>query len=105
MGRWCEATLAEHGLTIANTHHVENLLAAMGLVQAGLARAVVSSLSAQSVAANGFSYRRLKNPVVARNVSLVTRKGHSLSPAASALFEAIVQGCSTQALAGAQNAV
>lgn len=90
MGRLCGAALAEHGLALPRAHEAENLLAAMGWVQAGLARAAVSSLSAQSVAACGFVHRRLANPTVSRQVSLVTRRGHSLSPPAQFLADSIV---------------
>lgn len=90
MGRLCEAVLAEHGLRISDAQRVENLLTAMGLVKAGVARAVVSNLSVQGVAAAGYVYRRLANPLVTREIALVTRRGYSLPPAAQCMAEMIV---------------
>lgn len=89
MGRLAEAVLAQHGIAVTQTQTVDNLIAALGLVKSGLSRALVSSLSAQSLVATGLKYRRLKNPVVSTAISLVTRRDHVLSPAAQSLFNLI----------------
>lgn len=85
MGRLSRAALALHGIELPDSHSVENLMAAVGLVQAGLARAVVSNLSAHSLTPLGLVYRPLIQPEISTPLWLVTRRGHTLSPAAEAL--------------------
>ena len=72
-------------------YEVQRSSTAVGLVAAGVAAAVVPELAIQRGAYPDVRVVPLLDPVVSRSLVVVTRAGAQLSPAASALFELLVQ--------------
>ncbi len=62
---------------------------AVALVEAGLGVSVLPERAAALIKSRAVCFRRLSAPVVSRPVTLVTRTGRSLSPAASAFVDCL----------------
>ncbi len=80
-----DAAAAQAGIRLAVANEVAFLSTAVWMVQCGLGLAVMPSAYARDTAGDGLAVRRLGAPVVSRDISIVTRRGRSLSPAAQAL--------------------
>ncbi len=91
MGTYGEQLLFEAGVRYAPTFRVEQMVAAAGLVRAGMGVAVMSNFSAELLAHEGLVARPLVRPRIARPLCLVTRQAHSLSPAAQRLHDRLAQ--------------
>jgi len=72
-------------------YEVQRSSTAVGLVEAGVAAAVVPQLAIQPGAYPSLRMVRLVEPVVSRSLVLVTRTGAQLSPAARALFDLLLR--------------
>ncbi|MEJ1964662.1 MAG: LysR substrate-binding domain-containing protein [Gammaproteobacteria bacterium] len=70
---------------------------AVALVEAGLGLSVLPERAAALIKSNAARFRRLTAPVVSRPVTLVTRAGRSLSPAASAFVTFLSSGTARKA--------
>jgi len=70
-------------------YEVQRSSTAVGLVAAGVAAAIVPSLAIQNGAYPRIRLVPVAEPVIARTLVLVTRRGAHLSPAAQALFDLI----------------
>jgi DNA-binding transcriptional LysR family regulator len=70
---------------------------AVALVEAGLGISVLPERAAALIKSSAACFRRLTAPVVSRPVTLVTRAGRSLSPAAAAFVEFLSSGKSRRA--------
>jgi LysR family carnitine catabolism transcriptional activator len=67
------------GVTAAPRYESMNLPVTARMVAAGLGIAALSSLSKCMLNPAGLAFLRLTNPVVGRNIGIITRKGRSLS--------------------------
>lgn len=65
---------------------------AVALVEAGLGISVLPARAASLIKSSSTCFRRLTAPVVSRPVTLVTRAGRTLSPAAAAFVEFLSSG-------------
>jgi DNA-binding transcriptional LysR family regulator len=84
-----DAALGESGHALRAFYEVQRSSTAVGLVAAGVAAAIVPSLSIQQGAYPRIKVVPLVDPVVSRTLVLVSRKTAQLSPAAQALYELI----------------
>jgi DNA-binding transcriptional LysR family regulator len=84
-----DAALARRHVDLRSHYEVQHSSTAVGLVAAGVAAAVVPSLAIEEGAYPNLRVVALTDPVVARNLVLVTRKTAQLSPAALALYDLI----------------
>jgi DNA-binding transcriptional LysR family regulator len=80
-------------------YEVSFITTAIGLVEAGLGVAVLPSYILSATRNTRLQTRRLTEPVVEREISIVTRRGRSLSPAASAFVD-LARRSMRQRLAG-----
>jgi len=85
-----DAALAARAPRLRPQYEVQRSSTAVGLVAAGVAAAVVPSLALQSGAHPNIRVVPLTDPVIARRLVLVSRKGAHLSPAAQALYDLIL---------------
>jgi DNA-binding transcriptional LysR family regulator len=65
---------------------------AVALVEAGLGISILPERASALIKSNRARFRRLTGPVVSQSVTLVTRTGRSLSPAAAAFAESLSPG-------------
>lgn len=86
--RRIDAAAEAAGVRLHVVHEVSLLTTAVALAANGLAVAVVPS----SLAAPGLAVRRLTRPVVERHTALVHKQDRSLSPAAQAFADLVLQG-------------
>jgi len=91
MSAYCDQVLFQAGIRFAGTYRVEQLVAAAGMVQAGLAIGVMSGYSARLMANGGLVSRPLVEPHIARPICLASMAGRELSPAAQRLRTAVVE--------------
>jgi DNA-binding transcriptional LysR family regulator len=66
-------------------YEVQHLASAVSMVAAGVGLAIVPRLAVNEADTPGIVAVTLRNPGVSRTLGLITRRGHPLSPAASAL--------------------
>lgn len=85
-----DAAAAQAGVALDVVHEVSLYATALAMVKEGLGAAVLPG-SLLREGAEGLVARRLVAPGVARSVSLVTKRGHSLSPAARKLLACLQQ--------------
>lgn len=74
--------LAREGITLTRSYEVLLPLTILGMVEAGLGIAVMTSAILRLAQAYGFAIRRVTNPVIRREMSLMFHADRSLSPAA-----------------------
>lgn len=88
-----QADLLRHSsaLQLHPAHNVSFVTTAFGMVKAGSGITAQPSRAAPLAASFGLVARRLKEPVVARQLSLFTKKGSTLSPAAQSFRDFAVQ--------------
>ncbi len=82
--RLVDRTLETAGCLAPPAYEVSFVSTAVGLVEAGLGIAVLPSYVLLSTRHSAIHTRRLKEPSVSREVSMITKRGRSLSPAAEA---------------------
>ncbi len=84
-----DAALGEGRSTLATFYEVQRSSTAVGLVAAGVAAAVVPALALQRGTYPTVRVVALTDPVVSRELVLISRRGAALSPAAQALYELV----------------
>lgn len=77
-----DGAAAQAGIQLDVVNEVTFLSTALWMTASGLGPSLMPSGYARDPAARGLVVRKLHAPVVSRNVSIVTRRGRSLSPAA-----------------------
>jgi DNA-binding transcriptional LysR family regulator len=82
-----DAALANDGLALNFNYEVQRSSTAVGLVEEGVAAAVVPRLAMQRGAYPRIRVIPLVEPMITRSLVLVARKGTRLSPAAQALYD------------------
>jgi len=80
--RRLEAELGHQGITLKRVHDVMLPLTMIGMVEAGLGVAVMTTAVGRLAAAMGLVTRVPLKPSIERTISLISRRDHSLSPAA-----------------------
>jgi len=70
-------------------NEVSFLSTAVWMARCGLGAAIMPSAYARDPAQHQLVVRKLTAPVVSRDISIVTKRGRSLSPAAQALVAAL----------------
>ncbi|HEX6137846.1 MAG TPA: LysR family transcriptional regulator [Casimicrobiaceae bacterium] len=94
-----EVALAAEDVTLQSFYEVQRSSTAVGLVAAGVAAAVVPSLAVQAGAYPDLRVVALTDPIVSRDLVLISRKNADLSPAAQALYD-LIRSQSTRATGG-----
>lgn len=84
-----DGAAAHAGVLLEVVNEVSFLSTALWMVECGLGGAVMPSAYARRPGRAGLVVRKLHGPVVSRDISLVTKRGRSLSPAAQALVGVI----------------
>ena len=84
-----DGAAVQAGVQLDVVNDVTFLSTALWMVDCGLGGAVMPSAYALRSGRTGLLVRKLHAPVVSRDISLVTKRGRSLSPAAQALAEVI----------------
>ncbi len=84
-----DPALETHGLALRSFYEVQRSSTAVGLVAQGVGVAVVPRLAIQEGAYPNVRVVALVDPIVSRNLVLITRKTAHLSPAAQALYDMI----------------
>lgn len=77
--------LKEAGTTVDVAHEVAFLTTVLGMVEAGLGISVLPSYGRGAVRVHDIALRRLAEPAIRRETSLIMRRDRSLSPAAAGL--------------------
>jgi DNA-binding transcriptional LysR family regulator len=80
-----DGAAAQAGVLLDVVNEVSFLSTALWMVECGLGAAVMPSAYARRSGHAALVVRKLHAPVVSRDISLVTKRGRSLSPAAQAL--------------------
>lgn len=80
-------TLARLGLRFEPTWEVSYLATAISLTQHGLGISILPSYLVSSLASSKLAAVQLVDPIVTRNLSIVTRRGALLSPGAESLVD------------------
>lgn len=84
-----DEALRPETVTLQSFYEVQRSSTALGLVAEGVGAAVVPSLAIQKGAYPRIRVVALANPVISRQLVLVTRRNSHLSPAAQALYDLI----------------
>lgn len=84
-----DGAAAQAGVQLDVVNEVSFLSTALWMTDSGLGASVMPSAYARSSRYAGLLVRKLHGPVVSRDISLVTKRGRSLSPAAQALVAVI----------------
>jgi DNA-binding transcriptional LysR family regulator len=79
-----DGAAAQAGVQLEVTNEVTFLSTALWMAQCGLGAAIMPSGYARDAGRMGLVVRKLTQPVVSREISVVTKRGRSLSPAAEA---------------------
>jgi DNA-binding transcriptional LysR family regulator len=85
--QYADAAFLEHRIRFEPAYELEHLATIKSLVAAGLGVAALPELAANVGTDEGIVRRALTEPNIRRPIGLVTRRGRSLSPAASAMVE------------------
>lgn len=85
--QYADAAFLEHRIRFDPAYELEHLATIKSLVAAGLGVAALPELAANVGTDQGMVRRALTEPNIRRPIGLVTRRGRSLSPAASAMVE------------------
>jgi LysR family transcriptional regulator, carnitine catabolism transcriptional activator len=83
--RLTDQAFAQNGLTAAPAYEAKYMSSAIGLVGQGLGVAALPSSARLMVEQAGLHHARLTDPVMRRQIGVLSRQGRSLSPAAQAL--------------------
>lgn len=84
-----DGAAAQAGVQLDVRNEVTFLSTAVWMVQSGLGAAIMPSAYARDPLNQDLVVRKLAQPVVSRDISIVTKRGRSLSPAAEALVAAL----------------
>lgn len=84
-----DGAAAQAGVQLDVTNEVTFLSTALWMAQCGLGAAIMPSAYAREPDRMGLVVRKLAQPVVSREISVVTKRGRSLSPAAEAFVAAL----------------
>jgi LysR family transcriptional regulator, carnitine catabolism transcriptional activator len=84
-------SLAPYGIVLPRHYEVSLPLTMIGMVEGGLGITVLSTAASKLALALGLTIRKLKNPVVQREMSLIFHAERSLSPAAQKFRELLFQ--------------
>jgi DNA-binding transcriptional LysR family regulator len=85
-----DGAAARAGVQLDVSNEVSFLSTAVWMAHSGLGAAIMPSGYARDAQRLELVERKLQQPVVSRDISLVTKRGRSLSPAAQALVEVLV---------------
>ena len=86
-----DTALQAEGITLSRIHEVYLPLTMVGMVEAGLGVAVMSTAVTRLATALGLVARTITNPVIKREVSLLYHADRSLSPTAQRFRELLVR--------------
>ena len=95
--QYADAAFLEHRIRFEPAYELEHLATIKSLVAAGLGVAALPELAANVGLDQGIVRRALTEPNIRRPIGLVTRRGRSLSPAASAMVEYLKAQMKTKA--------
>lgn len=84
-----DGAAARAGVQLEVVNEVSFLSTALWMAHSGLGAAIMPSGYVRQPAQRDMVVRKLLAPVVSRDISIVTKRGRSLSPAAQALVEAL----------------
>jgi DNA-binding transcriptional LysR family regulator len=84
-----DSAAARAGVTLEVANEVAFLSTALWMAAAGLGAAIMPSAYAREPERHGVAVRKLSGPVVSREISVVRKRGRSLSPAAQAFVRAL----------------
>src|SRR3954471_18504041 len=84
-----DAAAAQAGVQLDVTNEVAFFSTALWMTQCGLGASIMPSAYARSAKDPALVVRQLARPVVSRDIALVSKRGHSLSPAAQALADVL----------------
>jgi LysR family carnitine catabolism transcriptional activator len=82
-----DAALRERGERLTPAYEVSYLSTALSFASANLGVAVLPAVLLDSLAYHKLTARLIEQPVVPRDIQLITHSGHSLSPAATGFVE------------------
>lgn len=85
VGELVRDCLKEAGTQVHVAHEVAFLTTVLGMVEAGLGISVLPSYARDAIRTHRIALRRLVEPAIRRETSLITRRDRSLSPAAAGL--------------------
>jgi len=95
-----DQALAELPMRPRCLFEVRHVVGVLGLVEAGLGVAAVPQLAMPSGVGSALVSRPLVEPMVARTVGLIRRRGRLLTPAAQALYELLLRNRSSKQAPG-----
>jgi DNA-binding transcriptional LysR family regulator len=84
-----DGTAAEAGVALDVVNEVSFLSTAIWMTAAGMGASIMPSAFARAEADPSLVIKMLSSPRVARDISIVTKRGHSLSAAARAFIDAL----------------
>jgi DNA-binding transcriptional LysR family regulator len=84
-----DGTAAEAGVALDVVNEVSFLSTAIWMTAAGMGASIMPSAFARAEADSSLVIKVLSSPRVARDISIVTKRGHSLSAAARAFIDAL----------------
>ena len=84
-----DGTAAEAGVALDVVNEVSFLSTAIWMTAAGMGASIMPSAFARAEADPSLVIKVLRSPRVSRDISIVTKRGHSLSAAARAFIEAL----------------
>lgn len=82
--------LAKHNIKLSGTYEVRHLSTAIGLVSAGVGVAILPASTLEPRTSSGIGRILLTGPTIKRQIVVIRRRNSTLSPAASAFFELLV---------------
>jgi len=82
-----DRTLESAGCSISPAYEVSFITTAIGMVEAGLGVSALPSYVLLSTQHSNFQTRRIVEPTVTREISIVTKRGRSFSPAAESFVD------------------
>jgi LysR family transcriptional regulator, carnitine catabolism transcriptional activator len=85
VGELVRDCLKEAGTPVQIAHEVAFLTTVLGMVEAGMGVSVLPSYGRETIRTHNIAVRRLVEPTIRRETSLITRRDRSLSPAAAGL--------------------
>lgn len=88
--------LAKRGISLNGAYEVQHHATAVSLVAAGVGTAILPASTLEEGARPGVCRIPLKGPVVKRKVALIRRHNATLSPAANAFLELLMEGVSSR---------
>ncbi len=84
-----DGAAAQAGVLLDVVNEVTFLSTALWMTASGMGLSVMPSFYAREPAARGLVVLKLQEPVVSRDISIVTKRGHSLSPAGQAFVSCL----------------